>query len=199
MRKLSLVVLLLLSFIRVQANNINIFKADIEQKKVVLRWISYERRARCFIIEKSLDGVHFKNLKKVPAKKHTGKLYKEIDRQLIGNKIMYYRIRQVIDVNNFAYSTILAIRYQIPKLQIDVYPKLLMHGNVHLWLDNLHSRRVLVYALSNNNRVLYQHTSSTRFKSGYYLEIPRKYLNCKAIKLLVVTDQGLKREEITVK
>ncbi|OJJ16421.1 hypothetical protein BKI52_34610 [marine bacterium AO1-C] len=199
MRKLIMISLILLTITQAYADNINIFKADVEEKKVVLRWMTKEIRAQYFVVEKSTNGIYFKNVKKVNPLHDIGKLYKTYDHQLMGNQVVYYRIKQVIDENNCIYSSIIPLRYQIPSLKIDVYPKLLMHGNVHVWLNDLHSRRVKIYALSPDHKILYNKFFNTRYKSSHYVEIPRKYLNSKAVKLFIVTDQGMKREEITIK
>lgn len=199
MRKLIMMSLLLPAIVQAQASSIDIFKANIEGKKVVLRWMTKERRAQHFIIEKSTNGIHFENIQKISPQAQAKVLYKAYDLQLIGNRVIYYRIKQKIDDNNYLYSAIIPFRYQIPALKIDVYPKLLMHGNVHIWLSDLHSRRVRIYALSPDHKVLYNEFFQTRYKSKHYVEIPRKYLISKVVKLFVVTDQGMKREEIEIK
>jgi len=198
MRKLIIIGFTLFTIFKAQANNINIFKANIEEKKVVLRWMTKEKRAQYFIVEKSTNGLHFKDVKRVTPLQDVRKLYKAFDHQLLGNKVVYYRIKQVINENNYLYSPIIPLRYKIPTLKIDVYPKVLMHGNVHVWLKDLHSRRVKIYALSADHRVLYNQFFNTRNKSTHYIEIPRKCLNSKAVKLIIVTDQGMRREKITI-
>jgi len=199
MRKLVIVGLTLFTIFKAQADNINIFKANIEKKRVVLRWMTEEKRAQYFIVEKSINGIHFKDVKRVSPLQDISKLYRACDDQLLGNKVVYYRIKQVINESHYIYSSMISLCYKIPSLKIDVYPKRLLHGNVHVWFKNLHSRRVKIYALSDNHQVLYKHFFNTRYKSSHYVEIPRKYLSSKAVKLLIVTDQGMKREEITIK
>lgn len=204
MKRLSIILILLLVCLQLQATEktiqVDIFKAAIEKSKVVLKWVINERKARCVVIEKSMDGINFRAFKRVHLNsRKIGHLHKSVDRHLAANKIVYYRLKLIINKNHYIYSHTNTVKFKVPTLKVDIYPKLLMHGDVHVWLNQLHSRKVLVYAINTQGNVIYHQSFNTRNKSRHEIIIPHKLLKGSKIQIHAITDQGCHREKILIK
>lgn len=100
------------------------FNVEVENKVVNARWsTSTEKNAHYFVLERSMDGINFEEVNKVPAigESVTRQDYRSTDKApLIGRS--YYRLKQVdLDGTTDYYPKIITIQYSGPK-KVIVHP-----------------------------------------------------------------------------
>jgi hypothetical protein len=88
------------------------FSARPTGNHVVLNWISTnERNTSFFLVERSLDGIHFGSIGKLPARNSAGdNNYLFTDTDAFSSTVIYYRLKQVDLDDNYVYSKVLAVR-----------------------------------------------------------------------------------------
>lgn len=100
------------------------FTADIKNAKGVLNWqTEKEVNTKSFIVEKSLDGIQFKQIGELPAKNNNAALnnYSFTDDNLsIGKN--YYRLKMMDNDGQFTYSPVRLINYNQTDFDVMIYP-----------------------------------------------------------------------------
>lgn len=184
-----------------QANNrptIQIFKADLEGRSVVLRWIAQKKSTKYFVIEKSVDGIHFRSFKRVVAEaRHSP--YEAYDVSIPRAMVVHYRLKQVTSNNYYSYSATNRVCFKLPKLRAKISIKLEKGGKLNILLDQLRSRKVLVYGVTASGVVAFHHYYNTYNKSSYQIKILCKHQKSKYVKVHILTDQSHYREKIKTK
>ena len=96
------------------------FKSNFSDQLIRLDWQAGQiKKTSFFVVEKSMDGVNFKPIKKV--ENISGPHYKQFD-ESPDYGINYYRIKQQFNDGNFRYSNIEEEKYFIDQESVNLYP-----------------------------------------------------------------------------
>ncbi len=96
-----------------------------ENGAVSISWVSNsEYRNDYFVIERSLDGINFEEMKTVEAYGYASQeatQYADVDeRPLLGDG--FYRIKQVFEDGSFGYSSIQKVNFEVDLSKVGVFP-----------------------------------------------------------------------------
>jgi alpha-amylase len=110
--------------------NLLSFTGTQKNRDVLLKWnTGSEINNKGFNIEKSVDGVHFKNIGfvKATANPSTTNSYEFTD-QSVYNKIVYYRLQQEDLDGKINFSNILSFNFSEANIFIQIYPNLISNN-----------------------------------------------------------------------
>lgn len=169
--------------------NLKTFKAMAEtNKNVKVFWTTeYEKDNGYFDIERSVDGVWFTKIARLPGKNNNGVLtdYVFYDYQALGG-ISFYRLKQVDIDQKYSYSPIERVKNTASVNSVDLYPNpsvskefkinLLnnVEGSVQVMVFDQSGKCCLKQQFSDNNTMIVRH----QLPSGtYFLKISGTDLN----------------------
>ncbi|MDI3322734.1 S8 family serine peptidase [Pinibacter soli] len=166
------------------------FTADVKNAKGILNWqTTKEINTQSFIIEKSLDGIQFKQIGAVPAKNNGTVInnYSFVDDNLATGK-NYYRLKMTDLDGRYTYSQIRAISYNQNNFDVSIYP-IPATGNMvyiktsancsSIELKDMTGKRLTFTKTSGKQNTLY----ISGISSGVYV-------------LVITTDAGTRVEKI---
>jgi hypothetical protein len=166
------------------------FTADLKNATGILNWqTAKEINTQSFIIEKSVDGVHFKQIGRILSKNNGSVVnnYSFTDDNLASGK-NYYRLKMVDLDGQFTYSPVRAITYNQNNFEVMVYPNPASGNTVNirtssncssLELKDMTGKRLQLVVASGKQNTL----DVSGISSGLYV-------------LVITTDAGTKLEKI---
>lgn len=146
------------------------FNANLQHdNNVLIRWsVTNERNNKEFVIERSLDGIHFLPVATIPGKNNFSFVdnYEFVDKQPIDN-ILYYRLKQM-DINGiYTYSYIVTVKKSIKQVYT-IYPnpvknEVFIYQNL---ISNSKIAQIVIY--DNNGHKVYQHSINMNNGSAHF-------------------------------
>jgi hypothetical protein len=121
------------------------FTAKLNGKKVDITWSTEtEINNDYYVVEKSIDGIHFETLSKVDAAGNSVSVrdYINIDPNPFEG-LSYYRLKQVDFNGSFTYSTIVYINYNVVNNIISIFPNP-TDGKLTLNIIGLENKEILI-------------------------------------------------------
>lgn len=134
------------------------FKGVLLDNSVALTWsVSHNETVQQYIVERSLDGVHFntvQSIKGTQLKTEVEKYsFKEDVTQLAGGKV-YYRIKAIANDRENKFSTIIVLSKE-GNLKLQVVPNL-VHNNINVLIYSSEKTLVTFYVMDMKGGRLYK-------------------------------------------